>query len=249
MSSLTRENELLQSKEIAGQVLNVPHDETSQKQFTGFYTAVYRTPDSVQKNIKSSPSYMLPRSYGETKVIILPRDPSCFYAYWDRSDNTISELKRNLGEDVYRSSHWLLRVYDVTDTIVNASRAPHFDIILNNDADNWYIHVNERSRTYYVDLGLVTPDGVFIPVARSNILNLPQFGFSENIDEEWGILRKEFERLMELAGIDGTNMSSHTITKLVLEQFNKMITINLPSSGKLPAMGIMPSSARFLSKI
>jgi hypothetical protein len=172
----------------------------------------------------------LPKNYGDTKVVILPRDPLWLYTYWETSAETIAGLSRKLSENKYNSGQWVLRVYDVTGINFDGSNANrYFDIVINHDADNWYINVNETNRSWCVDLGLLTEQGEFILIARSNIVHMPKQGVSPITDEQWAILQKEFEKLLKLSGVDQIGKSSFDIAKLMRERWEEIITTSLSS--------------------
>lgn len=173
----------------------------------------------------------LPKGYGDTKVVIMPRDPLWFYAYWEIAPVAFSELRNKLGEQQFLSSRWTLRVYDITGIEfngVNANR--YFDIAVNTEADNWYVNVGELNRIWVVDVGVVTPDGKFVPVARSNVLGLPRQGVSPITDEQWGMLQQEFERLLKLSGVDKIGRSSFDLSKLMRERWEEIVSLSMPTS-------------------
>ena len=173
----------------------------------------------------------LPKYYGDTKIIIMPRDPMWMYSYWEIGGNTVNELKGKLGEVKLNSSRWLLRVYDVTGVDFNGTNAKRFfDISLTPNSDNWYINVGEVNRHWCVDLGLITPDGEFIVIARSNVLMMPRQGVSPITDEHWAILQQEFEKLLKLSGVDKIGRSSFDVAKLMKERWEEILTISLPTS-------------------
>jgi len=173
----------------------------------------------------------LPKNYGDTKIVILPRDPLWFYAYWEVAAETYSKLREKLGEGKFNSSRWALRVYDVTDVKFNGSNAnKHFDVVIGYGSDNWYVNVGEVNRNWCVDIGIITPDGEFIVVARSNILSMPRQGVSPITDEHWAILQQEFERLLKLSGVEQIGRSSFDIAKLMRERWEEIVSISLPSS-------------------
>jgi uncharacterized protein len=173
----------------------------------------------------------LPANYGDTKIAILPRDPLWFYAYWEVSPSAYGELKGRIGEARFNSSRWVLRVYDVTDINFNGNNAhKFFDIQLNPSASNWYVNVGEVNRSWCTDLGIITADGQYIMIARSNVIILPRFGVSPITDEQWGILQKEFEKLLKLSGVDQIGKSSFDIAKLMRERWEEIVSISLPTS-------------------
>lgn len=186
----------------------------------------------------------LPKSYGDTKVVILPRDPLWFYAYWEISQDAINSLKEKIGEEKFNSSSWILRVYDVTGIDFNGSNARrYFDISINHDADNWYVNVTEANCSWCVDLGLFTIDGEFVFVARSNILIMPRQGVSAITDEQWAILQREFEKLLKLSGVDQVGRSSFDIAKLMRERWEEIVSISLSSPmGASSWKGVVPEA-------
>lgn len=174
----------------------------------------------------------LPKNYGDTKIIILPRDPMWLYAYWEVSPSSINDLRGKLGDQKFSSSRWVLRAYDVTDIQFNGSNAHrHFDISLGTDADNWYVNVGEVNRSWCIDLGLITPDGQFITVCRSNVVNMPRQGVSPITDEQWAILQREFEKLLKMSGVDKIGRSSFDMSRLMRERWEEIVTLSMPTSG------------------
>lgn len=173
----------------------------------------------------------LPRSYGDTRIIVMPRDPMWFYAYWEVAAGAFDGLKKKLGETKLNASRWVLRVYDITGVEFNGSNSnKFFDIGITPDAVNWYVNVSEANRVWVVDLGLITPDGEFITVARSNVVSMPRTGVSSITDEHWGVLHHEFERLLKLSGVDKIGQSSYDLVKLMKEHWQEIVSHSLPSS-------------------
>lgn len=125
-----------------------------------------------------------PRSYGENTISLMVRDPYWLFVYWELAPDLRADLASRLGEDTLAKSRLVLRVYDVTDTDPDHPVSFH-DIDVAPGARNWYINVMRVERDYCVDLGLITPDGSFIVIARSNRISLPPVGPSDIIDEEW----------------------------------------------------------------
>jgi Uncharacterized protein conserved in bacteria len=195
--------------------------------------------DNSSSKIKGGPSTFeptakatgLPKSYGDTKIAILPRDPLWIYAYWEVSSGAIASLSKRLGDEKFNVSRWMLRVYDVTDIQFDGSNSHrYFDISVNRDVDNWYINVGETNRAWCVDLGLLTPDGEFVLIARSNVLIMPRQGVSPITDEQWAMLQQEFERLLKLSGVDQIGKTSFDIAKLMRERWEEIVSISLPTS-------------------
>jgi hypothetical protein len=166
----------------------------------------------------------LPTSYGDTKIVLLPRDPWWCFAYWEIGEQTKQEIRSIYGENV----KYVIRVYDVTNVVnfdgKNANK--YFDIEINPAANNWYINVGEPNRSWCVDLGLITSDGKFVVITRSNIVTMPRYGVSPLTDEQWAVLQREFERLLELSGVSMIGKGSFDIAKLMRERWEELLAIS-----------------------
>jgi len=184
---------------------------------------------STTTPIGESPSKRdLPKGYGETKLILLPRDPYWMFAYWEISPQDWLRVKSEYGEDIHERSRLILRVYDVTSIKErfdgeNADR--YFDIYITEVADNWYINVDLPNRSYCVDIGLLTDDNRFIMLARSNIVHMPKEGVSPITDEQWAILQKEFEQILQLSGVESIGKGSFEVAKLMAERWKELISV------------------------
>lgn len=136
----------------------------------------------------------LPHAYAEDKIVLLVRDCSWLYTYWEVKPETMDRVKREIG-DAFFSAKRMLRVYDVTDIAFNGTNAHRFfDIDVGHDTGNWYIN-SQPGRSWCVDFGLLLSDGRFITLVRSNIVTTPIEGPSWITDEEWMIPEEIFARL------------------------------------------------------
>ncbi len=137
----------------------------------------------------------LPSGYGRDRMVLMVRDPWWLYTYWEVRQETVEKLKSELKEDFFKASR-VLRVYDVTNIIFNGANANRFfDIGVHEFANNWYIDVAGPGRSWCVDLGLKLPDGRFVTILRSNVVQTPLDGPSWITDEEWMIPDDMFARL------------------------------------------------------
>jgi len=168
------------------------------KEIPSFYeTAIANTKFSPSQDTYFAPvrAQDLPAVYDQDRMILQVRDPRWLHTYWETREQTIQGLKNKLGEDFYRGRK-ILRVYDVTSIIFNGSNANRFfDIPINDFANSWYIDTAGPGRAWCVDLGLMLPDGRFIMILRSNVVQTPLDGPSWVTDEEWMIPDEMFARL------------------------------------------------------
>ncbi|MFA4853908.1 MAG: DUF4912 domain-containing protein [Candidatus Omnitrophota bacterium] len=137
----------------------------------------------------------LPYQYDQDRIVLQVRDPRWVHTYWELRGQTLDQLKNRFGDD-FRRSKKVLRVYDVTNIIFNGFNAnSFFDIQINDFTNSWYIDTGGPGRFWCVDLGLMLPDGRFITIVRSNIVQTPLEGPSWVTDEEWMIPEDMFARL------------------------------------------------------
>ena len=110
----------------------------------------------------------LPEGYGDSRIVLLPRDPKWAYAYWDISNEHKDELRRQGGQQL------ALRLYDVTDIDQN-HQTPHS--MQQQDCDemarSWYLEIPTSDRDYTAEIGYVTGDGNWLMLARSAPIRVP----------------------------------------------------------------------------
>ncbi|MGF1567129.1 MAG: DUF4912 domain-containing protein [Nodosilinea sp.] len=110
----------------------------------------------------------LPEGYGDSRIVLMPRDPQWAYAYWDTPSGHKEHLRHQGGERL------ALRLYDVTDINLD-DRAPHnmqqFDC--DELARAWYLQIPVSDRDYQVEIGYLAGDGRWLVLARSNAIRVP----------------------------------------------------------------------------
>ncbi len=137
----------------------------------------------------------LPSRYGRDMMVLAVRDPWWLYTYWEVKDSTWNKFREELKEEFSRAKR-VLRVYDVSNILFNGFNAnKFFDIEVREDALSWYIDIAVPGRSWCVDFGLLLPDGRFITILRSNVVETPLDGPSWITDEEWMVPDEMFMRL------------------------------------------------------
>lgn len=127
----------------------------------------------------------LPDTYGDNRIVLMMRDPTCLFAYWEIKKDIVDRVIHSLGT-LAHSAKIALRVYDVTDIIFTGNNAhKFFDVEVTRGTENWYIHVDVPNRSFCVDIGFITPNGTFRILARSNTVMASRMDISEIIGEKW----------------------------------------------------------------
>lgn len=130
----------------------------------------------------------LPDGYGESRIVLLPRDPQWAYAYWDIPNDHREALRRQGGVRL------ALRFYDVTDVDLNYQR-PHSLQQYECDelAREWYLPIPVSDRDYVTEIGYVAGDGRWLVLARSTAVRIPPVYPSDWIDDQFITLSWEEE--------------------------------------------------------
>lgn len=110
----------------------------------------------------------LPGGYGESRIVLMPRDPQWAYAYWDIPHERKEELRRQGGQQL------ALRLYDITDIDLN-HQSPHNvqEYLCDELAREWYLPVPVSDRDYLIDIGYRCFDGRWLVLARSASVRIP----------------------------------------------------------------------------
>lgn len=163
----------------------------------------------------------LPRDYGVTRLVLLPRDPQWMHTYWEIAPYTWDEIEKNFGGVVRTQGRPILRLHST-----RGSDKKIFDIGVELDARNWYVFSPLRGGSWIAEIGLMLPDGRFIVLARSNEIRLPLGYVSEILDERWGVLKGEWERLYALSGGGRLGAGSLDIARMLAQRWQFLKSIS-----------------------
>ena len=122
----------------------------------------------------------LPDGYGESRIVLLPRDPQWAYAYWDIPNEHKQELRQQGGNRL------ALRFYDVTDIDLNSQR-PHSvqQYECGEVAREWYLPIPVSDRDYSVEIGYMCNDGRWLVLSRSAPVRIPPVYPSDWIEDQF----------------------------------------------------------------
>lgn len=122
----------------------------------------------------------LPEGYGESRVVLMPRDPQWAYAYWDIPNTHKEDLRRQGGQQL------ALRIYDVTDISLEY-QSPHSiqEYPCDELAREWYLPMPVSDRDYVVDIGYRCADGRWLVLARSAPVRVPPVYPSDWIEDQF----------------------------------------------------------------
>ena len=131
-------------------------------------SAKYLQP-STAKRVFEDERFLFPETYGTDRVRLLVKDPEWLFAYWDLSPQSVSTLRRELGERGLALTRLTLRITD-------PGHGGTSIILLPYGARAWYVHADKASRSYRALLGWTLPSGQFRTLAESNLVSTPRTG-------------------------------------------------------------------------
>ena len=122
----------------------------------------------------------LPGGYGESRIVLMPRDPQWAYTYWDIPEEHRSELRYQGGQQL------ALRIYDATDINLEY-QIPHSiqEYPCDELAREWYLPIPVSDRDYVVEIGYRCGDGRWLVLARSIPVHVPPTYPSDWIEDQF----------------------------------------------------------------
>jgi uncharacterized protein len=136
--------------------------------------------DNTQESLASVDQDLgeLPGGYGESRIVLMPRDPQWAYTYWDIPNEHKEELRRQGGQQL------ALRIYDVSDIDINY-QTPHSiqEYLCDELAREWYLPIPVSDRDYVADIGYRCADGRWLVLARSASVRIPPVYPSDWIED------------------------------------------------------------------
>ena len=127
-----------------------------------------KAPPSIEQKIPLIPSEEMPSEYGENEITLMIVDPYKLFAFWEVREDTLKIFKGDLQ----------IRLYDITGVDFNKSDAnSYLDLPVTERIGRTYIDAVPE-KEFIADIGIVY-EGIFITIARSNIVSTPRASVSE----------------------------------------------------------------------
>lgn len=127
----------------------------------------------------------LPSSYGRTRLRLVEIEPHWIHAYWEITALDCEVAIAAAGPEAGETT-WVLRFYDVTDVEFEGANArDSFDVPVDVAAGNWYVNLWSGGKTYCAEIGLRAPSGLFVPVSRSGVVQVPAASAAPRAEAEW----------------------------------------------------------------
>lgn len=136
----------------------------------------------------------LPESYGRTTVVLLPVQPYLAHVFWEIASGDLAKAEKRLRRDA-RSAQPVLRFCDVTSPALGSTTTgDYFDVDIDLRTGNWYVHLWNPGRSYFVEVGFRPAEGGFVSLRRSNVAHFPPARPSLETDEGFQVQERERQR-------------------------------------------------------
>ena len=114
----------------------------------------------------------LPWGSGDNRIVAMARDPQWAFAYWEITDDAIAAARAKIKDPQAGLS---LRVYDTTHREFNGLNAhSHWDLGVDRETTRYHLRTGRPGATIHIDIGVRTWSGDFMPIVRSNPLEMPR---------------------------------------------------------------------------
>jgi hypothetical protein len=171
----------------------------------------------------------LPLAYGQSRAVLVARDPWWLFAHWEVPPVRRVEVLRALGVEG-EGTREVLRVYEVA-----ADSSASWDVDLEPGAERADVHVGRPDRTYRIEVGLRTPAGRFVCLVTSNQASTPPAAPSCDTTVHWVTVGHDGTTEDSVAGWSGRRVPVPS-TATALEPTGQKDVIESPgSSESLPA--------------
>jgi len=123
---------------------------------------------SIEEKIPLIPLEEMPSEYGENDITLMIVDPYKLFAFWEVREDTLKIFKGDLQ----------IRLYDITGVDFGKRDAnSYLDLPVTERIGRTYIDAVPE-KEFIADVGIVY-EGIFITIARSNIVSTPRASVSE----------------------------------------------------------------------
>jgi len=179
------------------------------------------------------------------RIVVMVRDAFWLHAYWEIKRLSVERVQAAMSQD-WHTARPYLRLLEVSDGgTTSASERVIRDIEVHGGVSNWYVHVDNSPGSYRLELGYIGSTGRFYPLVRSNVVNTPEPGSSDAIDENWSDVAENFDKIYAMSGGYSTDNNSLELQELFEERLRRPMGSPMVTRYGSGMEGLIPSSQDF----
>jgi hypothetical protein len=124
--------------------------------------------------------YRLPAVQGKSRLVLLAVHPYLIHVYWEIAPADFDRAKERAGE-----AQEVLRFYKMGRMAREDALADWFDVEIDLQARNWYVHLWSAEESYFADLALKRDDGTLVRLVSSQVVYMPRAHPAIAIDQRF----------------------------------------------------------------
>ena len=165
----------------------------------------------IQEDIYFDKRY-LPEFYFVDEIVLMPKNPTTLYAYWEIREDTFKKLQQE---------------HNVVDNVVIKILKDGHEyrkIIRHERIGSHFINDVEASPNYEASIGYEDSYGNYVEVSHSTIAVVPKNEISNNLDLTWGTVRVDENTNQIIKYINSSHLvpdSSEFLNRLSPEEYEK----------------------------
>lgn len=126
----------------------------------------------------------LPETYGKDEVELLCKDPHWCFIYWEVTDGAMASAREQLGTSGEQAK-LLLRVFITVALAGGREQRELRDVALDAHFGRRYLEAPRPGSLVRAAVGLLSPEGLFSPIAHSSLVRVPPGQPSSETSAEW----------------------------------------------------------------
>jgi uncharacterized protein len=182
---------------------------------------------------------------GRDRLVVMVRGPFWLHACWELTRQGVERARAALGQD-WHAAKPILRVLEVpAGATTSSAESPVRDIEIHGGVNNWYVDVNDPPKSYRLDIGYLGAGGQFYVLARSNVVSTPKSGSSDAIDENWGEVAENFDKIYAMSGGYAAEGRSTELQELFEERLRRPMGSPMVTRYGVGIEGLLPNKRPF----
>jgi hypothetical protein len=126
----------------------------------------------------------LPSSYGKDEIALLCQGPRQFFVYWEVTDAGLADARDHLRLAAGQGT-LVLRIFDMSVQPGGRELRDVRDVTIEEPIGSQYLDVQRAGAVVRAAVGLLSAEGLFVPIAHSSPLQVPPEQPARETSAEW----------------------------------------------------------------
>lgn len=126
----------------------------------------------------------LPSSYGKDEIALLCQGPRQFFVYWEVTDAGLADARDHLRLAAGQGT-LVLRIFDTSVQPGGRELRDVRDVTIEEPVGSQYLDAQRAGAVVRAAVGLLSAEGLFVPIAHSSPLQVPPEQPARETSAEW----------------------------------------------------------------